>query len=70
MTKIAIQGIEGSFHDIASHLYFKDKDISLTCCDTFEQVFEAVKKDPEMLAVKTPSREACCTTTSCCATAT
>lgn len=51
MKNIAIQGIEGSFHDIASHLYFKDEEISLTCCDTFEQVFEAARKDPEMLAV-------------------
>ena len=51
MLNIAIQGIEGSFHDIASHLYFKEEEISLTCCDTFEQLFEAVRKDPEMLAV-------------------
>ena len=51
MINIAIQGIEGSFHDIASHLYFKEEEISLICCDTFEQVFEAVRKDPEMLAV-------------------
>ena len=51
MKKIAIQGIHGSFHDIASHQYFKDEDIELLCCDTFEQVFETVKKDPEALAV-------------------
>ena len=51
MKKIAIQGIHGSFHDIASHQYFKDEDIELICCETFEQVFETVKKDPEILAL-------------------
>lgn len=51
MKKIAIQGIKGSFHDIASHRHFKDEEIDLICCDTFEEVFECVKKDPETLAV-------------------
>lgn len=51
MLKIAIQGIQGSFHDIASHQYFQDQNIELICCDTFEQVFLTVKKDPEVLAV-------------------
>ena len=51
MIEIAIQGIQGSFHDIAARSYFKDQDVSLVCCDTFEQVFEAAKKDPELLVV-------------------
>ena len=51
MKKIAIQGIHGSFHDIASHQYFGGEEIELICCDTFEQVFETVKKDPELLAL-------------------
>ena len=51
MINIAIQGVEGSFHDIAAHLYFANQEVNLVCCDTFEQVFEAAKKDPEMLAV-------------------
>ena len=51
MKKIAIQGIHGSFHDIASHQYFGGEEIDLICCDTFEQVFETVKKDPELLAL-------------------
>lgn len=51
MKKIAIQGIHGSFHDIASHQYFCDEEFELICCDTFEQVFETVRKDPEALAV-------------------
>ncbi len=51
MKKIAIQGIHGSFHDIASHQYFGGEDIELICCDTFEQVFETARKDPELLAL-------------------
>lgn len=51
MIRIAIQGIKGSFHDIASHQYFKDQEIELICCDTFEQVFQTVRKDPEVLAL-------------------
>ena len=45
MRRIAIQGIEGSFHDIAAHHYFEGEDIDLICCDTFEQVFDAMKHD-------------------------
>ena len=51
MINIAIQGVQGSFHDIAAHLYFAGQEINLVCCDTFEQLFEVVKKDPEVLAV-------------------
>lgn len=51
MKKVAIQGIKGSFHDIASHQYFEGEDIELICCNTFEDVFENLKKDPEMLAL-------------------
>ena len=39
MKKIAIQGIRGSFHDIAAHQYFKGEELRLVCCDTFEDVF-------------------------------
>ena len=51
MRKIAIQGEIGSFHDVASHCYFKGKDIELICCDTFEQVFEEMKKDSNVIAL-------------------
>ena len=45
MKRIAIQGIEGSFHDIASHQYFGDEEIELICCNTFEQVFATLRND-------------------------
>lgn len=49
--KIAIQGIVGSFHDIASHQYFKDKDFELICCDTFEDLFQAMKDNDNCLGL-------------------
>ena len=55
MKRIAIQGLIGSFHDIASHLYFEGEQIQLICCSTFEQVFQQIKQDPTaigMLAIE------------------
>lgn len=51
MKRIAIQGIKGSFHDIASHRYFEDEAIELLCCDTFEQVFQHMKDDTNVLGL-------------------
>ncbi|MGI6243226.1 MAG: prephenate dehydratase [Prevotella sp.] len=51
MKKIAIQGIPGSFHDIAAHQYFADEQMQLVCCSTFEQVFENIKHDPTTIGV-------------------
>lgn len=49
--KVAIQGIAGSFHDIAAHHYFPDDELDLVCCNTFEQVFESMRRDPELVAL-------------------
>ena len=51
MKRIAIQGIVGSFHDIAAHEFFRDEQIQLLCCNTFEQVFDAVREDPTTIAM-------------------
>ena len=51
MKRIAIQGIIGSFHDIAAHQYFEGEQIQLICCQTFEEVFETMKADPTTLAL-------------------
>lgn len=51
MKRIAIQGIKGSFHDIAAHSFFDGEDIELVCCDTFEQVFDAMKQDDQVIAL-------------------
>ena len=49
MKKIAIQGVSGSYHDIAAHKYFKDEEIELICCNTFEEVFENMRKDSNVI---------------------
>lgn len=49
MKRIAIQGIIGSFHDIAAHQYFRDEQLQIICCSTFEQIFEEIKLVPKTI---------------------
>lgn len=51
MKRIAIQGIKGSYHDIAAHQYFENEDIELLCCSTFEQVFEEMRNDRTVIGM-------------------
>lgn len=51
MKRIAIQGIKGSYHDMAAHYFFDNEDIELICCSTFEEVFDMVKKDSTILGM-------------------
>lgn len=51
MKRIAIQGIPGSFHDIAAHQYFEGEQVQLACCNTFEQVFDHIRRDPTTVGV-------------------
>ncbi|MEZ4858574.1 MAG: prephenate dehydratase domain-containing protein [Flavobacteriaceae bacterium] len=41
--KIAIQGIEGSFHDEAVQKLFPNQSVDLVMCDTFDGVTQSVK---------------------------
>lgn len=51
MKRIAIQGLIGSFHDIAAHQYFEGEQIQLICCATFEEVFHQMKQDPTVIGM-------------------
>ncbi len=51
MKRIAIQGMVGSFHDIAAHQYFEGEQLQLICCPTFEDVFANISKDPTVIAM-------------------
>lgn len=51
MKKIAIQGIKGSFHDIAAHQYFNNDDVELICCNTFEDIFQQMRDDYSRLGL-------------------
>lgn len=51
MKRIAIQGFEGSFHDITAHRYFEGEQIQIICCSTFEEVYENIKNDPTVIGL-------------------
>ena len=51
MKRVAIQGEIGSFHDIAAHQYFAGEQLQLICCQTFEQVYEAIEQDPTVIGM-------------------
>ena len=51
MKRIAIQGFNGSFHDLAAHEHFQGEQIQLICCATFEQVYENIKRDPTVIGM-------------------
>lgn len=49
--KVAIQGINGSYHDIAARGFFKDEDVEIVGCNTFKEVISKIKKDPSLLGL-------------------
>ena len=49
--KVAIQGIAGSYHDIAAHNYFEGEEIKIIPCNTFRDVIATIKKDPSVLGL-------------------
>ncbi|MEG1579811.1 MAG: prephenate dehydratase [Bacteroidaceae bacterium] len=51
MKKVAIQGIKGSFHDIAAHQYFAGEEIEVVCCNTFEALFETMQQEAATLGL-------------------
>jgi len=51
MKKIAIQGVPGSFHDIAAHKFFPNEEIELICCDTFEEIFEHIQEESSVIGL-------------------
>lgn len=51
MRKIAIQGVIGSYHDMAAHCFFEGEDIDLICCDTFEQLIDEIKHDGNVIGM-------------------
>ena len=52
MRKIAIQGIKGSFHDIAAHQYFEGEELDIVCCRDFEGLFREMKSDDNVRGLK------------------
>ena len=51
MKRIAIQGIRGSFHDIAAHLFFRGEELELVCCNSFEELFDRMANEKGLIGV-------------------
>ncbi len=51
MKRIAIQGIAGSFHEDAARKYFKDEEIEIVECKSFQKVCELIDADKVDIAV-------------------
>ncbi len=50
--KIAIQGVEGAYHEIAAREYFKqEEEIEILPCNQFRDVISALKKDPTLIGI-------------------
>ncbi|MDR3217747.1 MAG: prephenate dehydratase [Dysgonamonadaceae bacterium] len=54
MKTIAIQGVEGAYHEIAARMYFKEnrgEEINILPCLQFKDVIAAVRKDPNIIGI-------------------
>ncbi|MDR1958072.1 MAG: prephenate dehydratase [Planctomycetaceae bacterium] len=49
--QIAIQGIRGSYHEIAAKRYFQDEEVEILACHTFQDVIAAVQERPDTLGL-------------------
>ena len=53
MKTVAIQGIEGAYHEMAARAYFQKQgeEITILPCAQFKDVITAVKKDPNIVGI-------------------
>jgi len=51
MIKVAIQGIAGSFHDIAAQCYFGKDEVEVVPCSTFKELFACLKENGSMVGI-------------------
>ena len=49
--KVAIQGIAGSYHDIAARNYYEGEEIEIIPCNSFREVIQTIKKDPSIIGM-------------------
>lgn len=49
--KVAIQGIAGSYHDIAARNYYEDSEVEIIPCNTFREVIQSIRKDPSVFGM-------------------
>ena len=51
MKRVAIQGGEGSFHEIAAREYFRDEELEIVPCSTFRDIFVETRKDFNLIGM-------------------
>lgn len=51
MKKIAIQGVIGSYHDVAAHYYFEGEDLEIIGCNTFKEVINQIHDDTSVIGL-------------------
>lgn len=49
--RVAIQGQEGCYHELAARHYFSDREVEVVPCETFPSEFEALAADPHLLGI-------------------
>ena len=51
MKKVAIQGISGSYHDVAARNYFENEAIEIIGCRSFKEVVKKIQDEPSIIGV-------------------
>jgi prephenate dehydratase len=51
MKRVAIQGIRGSYHDVAARNYFEGEEIEIIDCNTFKEVINEIRNDPAVTGI-------------------
>ncbi len=51
MIQVAIQGVEGCFHEVAARNYFADEEVQSIECATFDDLFERVEADKSLCGI-------------------
>lgn len=51
MKRVAIQGVEGANHQIAAEEYFQGEEVQVVPCNTFPELFQAVREDDSLYGI-------------------
>lgn len=49
--RVAIQGQQGCYHELAARQYFEGQDVEIVPCKTFQSEFDALAADPHLLGI-------------------
>jgi len=51
MKRVAIQGIAGSYHDVAARNYFEEESIEIIGCRTFKEIVKKIRDETSIIGV-------------------